>query len=141
MVKDSDLKSIHMTQTGLIESTIQDLGLGNDSNTKSTPSDSILYSDPHGAPHQDSWNYRSMIGKLNYLAQNTPPDISYAVHQCARFCTRPTTLHELAVKRIARYLLLTKDKGLILKPSKSFTLDMYVDADFAGMWHQEHSAL
>ncbi len=50
-------------------------------------------------------------------------------------------MHELAVKWIARYLLLTKDKGLLLRPTKSFTLDMYVDADFAGMWHQEHSAL
>jgi hypothetical protein len=139
--KDSTLKCIRMTQTGLIESIIQDLNLGQDSNTKPTPSDSILYSDPHGVPRQDSWNYRSVIGKLNYLAQNSRPDISYAVHQCARFCTRPTALHELAVKRIARYLLLTKDKGLILKPSKTFNLDMYVDADFAGMWHQEHTHL
>jgi hypothetical protein len=42
---------------------------------------------------------------LNFLAQNTRPDISFSVHQCARFCTTPTMLHELAVKRIARYLL------------------------------------
>lgn len=139
--KDSTLKTITMTQTGLIESIIQDLHLDASSNTKSTPSDSILYSDTNGVPRQESWNYRSVIGKLNYLAQNSRPDISYAVHQCARFCTRPTALHEFAVKRIARYLLLTKNKGLILKPSNNITLDMYVDADFAGMWHQEHSAL
>jgi hypothetical protein len=139
--KDPTNKLLTMTQTGLIESIIHDLNLANDSNTKNTPSDSILYPDHHGAPRQESWNYRSVIGKLNYLAQNTRPDISYAVHQCARFCTRPTALHELAVKRIARYLLLTKDRSLILKPTRALTLDMYVDAVFAGMWHQEHSAL
>ena len=139
--KDPTNKHLTMTQTGLIESIIHDLNLANDSNTKNTPSDSILYPDHHGAPCQESWNYRSVIGKLNYLAQNTRPDISYAVHQCARFCTRPTALHELAVKRIARYLLLTKDRSLILKPTRALTLDMYVDAVFAGMWHQEHSAL
>jgi transposase InsO family protein len=139
--KDNTTKTISMTQTGLIESIIQDLNLETSSNTKTTPSDSILHSDSNGEPRQESWHYRSVIGKLNYLAQNSRPDISYAVHQCARFCTRPTALHELAVKRIARYLLLTKDKGLILQPSKNITLDMYVDADFAGMWHQEHSAL
>ncbi len=138
---DSSNKSISMTQTGLIESIISDVGLSSDSNTKTTPSNSILYPDTNGIPRQESWNYRSVIGKLNFLAQNTRPDISFAVHQCTRFCQAPTALHEMAVKRIIRYLLFTKDKGLILHPSKSFNLDMYVDADFAGMWHQQHSAL
>jgi len=45
------------------------------------------------------------------------------------------------VKGIVCYLLYTKDKGLILHPMKSFALNIYVGADFAGMWHQEHSAL
>jgi hypothetical protein len=49
--------------------------------------------------------------------------------------------HELAVKQIGRYLLHTHDKGLILQPTKSLNLDMHIDADFAGMWHQQHSAL
>jgi hypothetical protein len=64
-----------------------------------------------------------------------------AVHQCARFCSTPKALHELAVKRIARYLLATKDYGLCLRPSQSFSLDMFVDADFAGRWHKEFSHL
>jgi hypothetical protein len=79
--------------------------------------------------------------KIELLAQNTRPDISFAVHQCARFCTKSTILHELAVKRIAQYLIYTRDKGLILQPTNDFQLDMYVDADFAGLWHQQHSAL
>lgn len=139
--KDHTSKTIHMTQPGLIESIINDVGIKDTSNTKFTPSDSILYADKSNTPREDNWNYRSIIGKLNFLAQNTRPDLSFAVHQCARFCTKPTKLHEIAIKRIVRYLLLTKDKGLILQPTKTFTLDMYVDADFAGMWHQEHSAL
>jgi hypothetical protein len=64
-----------------------------------------------------------------------------AVHQCAKYCANPQAIHELAVKRIVRYLLATKDKGLILKPTQSLTLDMYVDADFAGMWHKEYAEL
>jgi hypothetical protein len=35
---------------------------------------------------------------LNYIAQNTHPDISFAVHQCARYSSNPTTVHELTVK-------------------------------------------
>jgi hypothetical protein len=92
-------------------------------------------------PHQHSWNYRSVIGKLNYIAQNTQPDISFAVHQCARYSANPTALHKLAVKPIGRYLLATRDKGLILQPTHNFKLDMFVDADFAGIWHREYSEL
>ena len=64
-----------------------------------------------------------------------------AVHQCACFCSNPTALHELAVKRIVRYLLATRDKDLLLHPTKSFALGMYIDADFAGHWHKEFSHL
>jgi len=141
IVQDPTTKSISMTQSGLIESVINDVGLTSSSNGKTTPADSILYPDPDGAPRQDPWHYRSIIGKLNFIAQNTRPDISFAVHQCARFSLNPTLLHELAIKRIIRYLIYTRDKGLILQPTKDLHLDMYVDADFVGMWHRHHSAL
>lgn len=39
-----------MTQTCLIESIINDLGLSDNSNTKATPEDSILYADPDNTP-------------------------------------------------------------------------------------------
>jgi hypothetical protein len=61
-------------------------------------------------------------------------------HHCAHFCTKPSAIQELAVKHIAHYLLATKDHGLILQPNKDFTLDMYMDMDFGGMYHREHSA-
>jgi hypothetical protein len=69
--KDPVTKYIHMTQTGLIESVLQDLNLLNDSKMKDTPSLGILYPDRDGVPCQHSWNYHSVIGKLNYIAQNT----------------------------------------------------------------------
>jgi len=138
---DDTTKTITMLQTGLIESIISDIGFSSTHNTKTTPVDSVLHSDPTKTPRQELWNYRSVLGKLNFLAQNTRPDLSFAVHQCARFCTNPTALHELALKRIIRYLVLTSNRGLILHPSKDFRLDMYVDADFAGLWHQQHSAM
>ena len=78
-----------------------------------------------------------MIGCLNYLANNTRPDIQFAVHQCARYTHAPKRTHTLVVKRIICYLLGTRTKGLILSPSKDVTLDMYADADFAGMWNSK----
>jgi hypothetical protein len=82
------------------------------------------------------FDYRSVIGKLNYLEKSTRPELAYAVHQCARFCSAPKRSHGEAVKRIGRYLLGTKDKGLILKPTKE-SFDCWVDASHAGEWNRE----
>lgn len=43
--------------------------------------------------------------------------------------------------RIIWYLLSTKDKGLILKPTPDLSFDMFVNADFAGWWHKEYAKL
>jgi hypothetical protein len=101
-----------------------------------TPATAILHADTEGLARQESWNYPSVIGKLNYLAQNLRPDISFAVHQCARFSKEPKALHEKAVKRITYYLQCTRDKPLIEKPNKHLSLDAYCNSDFDGVWHQ-----
>jgi hypothetical protein len=61
------------------------------------------------------FEYRHVIGKLLYLEKSTRPDISCAVHQCARHPTNPKIQHTAAVKRIGRYLFGKKNKGLIMK--------------------------
>ena len=62
------------------------------------------------------------------------PDITMLVQQCARFCQNPCQQHEEAVKRICRYLLQKKNRGLILKPDPTRGLECHVDADWAGSW-------
>ena len=69
-----------------------------------------------------------------YLAFNTRPDIQFAIHRCARFTHNPKESHGEAIKRICRYLAGTKDKGTTFSPTKTLSLDCYVDADFAGLW-------
>ena len=49
-------------------------------NSKPTPSTHILYEDKNSEECKDGWNYRSLIGILNYLANTTRPDISMAIH-------------------------------------------------------------
>jgi hypothetical protein len=99
----------------------------------------VLHKDTNGEPFDESFHYRSVIGKLNYLEKNTRPDISFAVHQCARFCSEPKKSHATAVKYIGRYLASTKDKGIQIKPnSKGF--ECYVDASHAGDWKQSTAA-
>jgi hypothetical protein len=64
------------------------------------------------------------------LEKSTRPDISCAVHQCARHCANPK------IKRIGRYLLGTKDKGLIMKPNHE-GMECWVDASHASEWNNK----
>ena len=68
-------------------------------------------------------SYDSVIGMMFYLQSNTRPDISFAVHQCARFTHNTKASHETAVKRICRYLRGTKDNDLVFNPSKKLVVD------------------
>ena len=48
-----------------------------------------------------------------------------------------TIIYERAITRLGRYLIETKDYGLIYKMNKEKCLECYVDADFAGGWGYE----
>ena len=55
-----------------------------------------------GELRRESWNYGSVIRMLNYLVHCSHPDLSFAVHQCARFCNDPKKYHDQLAKRILR---------------------------------------
>ena len=76
---------------------------------------------------------------LLYLSGHSRPDIHFAVSQCARWSHDPKRSHEKALERIGLYLKGTREKGLILQPeaTENLSIDMYCDANFAGMWGYE----
>jgi hypothetical protein len=85
----------------------------------------------------ESWSYPSIVGMLLYLSINTRPDIAFAVSQVARFNANPKQSHATAIKTIVRYLRNTRHLGTVMKPTGTFSLDLYVDADFAGLHRRE----
>ncbi|CAH9074982.1 unnamed protein product [Cuscuta epithymum] len=64
-----------------------------------------------GGVHVDPTEYRSLIGNLRYLT-HTRPDISYAVGIISRYMEKPTTVHQVAAKRILRYVKGTINYGI-----------------------------
>jgi Reverse transcriptase (RNA-dependent DNA polymerase) len=135
---------VTLTQPGLIQTILQDLNLtGTSEKVKpcATPSTTVLHPDKDGPPREESWNYRSVLGKFGFLALNTHPEISFSVHQCAQFCNSPTLLHEKAMKCISRYLASSPCKGITFFPQPTGALDAYCDADFAGRWNEAYTEL
>ena len=78
----------------------------------------------------DTELYQSAVGSLLYLSTKTRPDIAYAVGNVARFSSKPSKVHWIAVKRIMRYLNGTLDYGLMYRCTGDIA--GYSDADWAG---------
>ena len=134
--------TVTLTQPHLVDQILKDLNMMNDNvKPKSTPAASsvILRKFESSEDFDESFHYRSVIGKLNYLEKCTRPDIAYASHQCARFTEHPKVEHAKAVRWLARYLKGTRNKGIILRPDETKHLHMYVDADFSGNWSSAES--
>jgi len=141
---------IEWTQPTLIQSILKDLKLDGESikgkqnkpNIKPIPANSsVALTDHKDSPDHDTkeFDYRHVIGKLLYLEKSTRPDISCAVHQCARHSANPKKQHTAAVKRIGRYLLGTMDKGLIMKPNQE-GMECWVDAAHATEWNNKSAS-
>ena len=101
----------------------------------------ILQRDLDGAAFDEYWDYRSVIGKLNFLEKSTRPDTAYAVHQqCAQFAANHRKSHAHAIQHICHYLSGTRDKGIILDP-KEEDFSVFVDSDFCGTWDRATAGL
>ena len=74
---------------------------------------------------------------MNYLEKATRPDISFAIHQCARYVADPKKSHAQAVPWLGRYLLHPRRKGIRFKADITRGLEVFADASFAGNWDKQ----
>jgi hypothetical protein len=113
-----------------------------DSKVKAVPAkvSKILHAHLGKPPFFLNFGYISIIGKLNYLAQTTRPDIVYATHQLAKYSSDPREPHGKAVLSLICYLKKTCDLGTCFKPDQDKGFECYCDADFSSN-RNKHLAL
>ena len=138
MKKNAD-GTIELLQTGLIDRILMAMGLENAKAIGTPATKEPLIKDEFGETCSETWSYASVVGMMMYLASNSRPDIAFAVHAAARHTHHPKRIHEVAVKRIARYLKGTRDRGMLIRPTTNCQLDLFVDADFAGLWNVQEA--
>ena len=70
--------------------------------------------EPNPVPNEPnrSNSYAKLLGELQYVANATRPDISYAVNKLAAYTANPSLLHYGILKRILRYLAGTRQLGI-----------------------------
>jgi hypothetical protein len=136
IVRDSKgvIQMIKLTNDKLITDLLSDFGMSQ-AKPKATPMDgawkSVTKTD--GNPLPAGNRYREVLGKLLYLANTVRPDISYPSGVLSRFASSPTHLHMQMAMGVLRYLVGTKDLGLVwVKGGNSSTVVGFCDSDFAG---------
>ena len=130
--------TIIMSQPQLIDQIIHYVKMKPNSPLPSSPAltTKVLQREEKGPPFEGKFHYRPVICKLNYLDKGTRLDITYATHQCARFYDDLKEVHVQAVEYIVRYLKSKRNKGIVSKPNKEKSLEVYTDVDFAGNWYK-----
>ena len=72
-----------------------------------------------------------------YLSSNAHPEIQFSLHQFTSISHVPQSSHEEAIKNICRYLQGVKGNELTFQTNNILELDLYVDAEFSGLWNYE----
>ena len=89
-------------------------------NPVATPLDNtIIVPNPDESDGDRSNPFTKLLGELQYLADATRPDISYAVNRLGLYMANPSLTHYRLLKRILRYLAGTRNYGITYRRSQT----------------------
>ena len=88
---------------------------------------------PNPSDDNQSNSFAQLLGKLQYIANTTQPDISFAINRLASYTANSSTQHYGMLKRILRYLVGMHLYGIIYRKSYRLTLPLigYTDTAFS----------
>ncbi|KAG7337993.1 gag-polypeptide of LTR copia-type [Nitzschia inconspicua] len=87
--------------------------------------------DPLLSP-EDQKDYRSAVGMLSYLVKHSRPDLSNSVRELSKVMDGATDEHVAILHRVIKFVIDTKNRGVLIKPDKNQGVIAYCDNDFAG---------
>lgn len=131
-ISNPDKHTLKLSQGQYARKLIERHGL-KDCKTVRKPLEKLLEPSGTKCSSQQSTEFNPIIGGLQYLANNTRPDIAHAVNHLARFLVSPSSDHIQAARRILRYIAKDPDQGIVFKSGADKPiLEAYTDSDFAG---------
>src|SRR5258708_34858117 len=125
--------AITISQKRSVESILMRQGL-EEANPVSTPVDLKvkIKPNPKGNEGNKRGTYAQLLGELQFIANTTCPDITYAINKLASYTTNPDLKHQIALKCILCYLAGTKNYGITYKylPNSILTFQGFTDMAF-----------
>jgi hypothetical protein len=121
-------RSITISQECYIDAILEKEGM-QCTNPVAMPMDpnDLLEPNPDGNEGDRSNSYGCALSELQFLANATRPDISYAVNRLAAYTANPSLQHTGALKRILCYLKGTKSYGITYSgtPHKNRNMNLF----------------
>jgi Reverse transcriptase (RNA-dependent DNA polymerase) len=114
--------SIMLSQERYIENVLQKEGMAK-ANPAAMPMDphlKLALNPDESKPNQRN-SFVKLLGSLQFIANSTRPDITYAVNRLAAYTTNLGLEHHRAIKQILRYLIGTKTLGITYMKSQDVT--------------------
>ncbi len=118
VTRDRANRTLFIDQTAFIDRMLEDLGMNKcksakiliDSETKMVQNRYI--GEDYEAIKQEIQGYQSFVGTLLWMTCMTRPDVSFALEKCNGYSSNLTSSHDVALKRLVRYLKESKELGL-----------------------------
>jgi hypothetical protein len=123
---------IHVHQKQYIDQILTKYGFENITPTHTPTNSKLIKQESYTADPNFRHEYQSKVGSLNFAANQTRPDISFATGYVARYASNPNQSHMDAVNRIFAYLSVDPSRGIQYSGKHGFDLKGFVDSDFAG---------
>jgi hypothetical protein len=96
----------------------------------STPMEQNITLTKLSTPEIDPKLFQSAVGSFMYAMIGSRPDLAFAVGALSQHCANPGNKHEIATKRVLRYLQGTASLGITYKRQGDTRVRGYVDADW-----------
>ena len=114
ILRDRDNGTISLKQSGFIKEILTCYGMDN-CNPCATPMETGLRLEKLTVTPNEclKFPYREAIGKLQYVALGTRPDIAFAINYLSRFMSAWNETHWKSVLRVLRYLKGKQDFGIV----------------------------
>ena len=145
--RDRAARTIHLDQQVYIERLLADYGATNvkpantpqstelefEANSSEDNESQSNSTEANASSQGDRSSFATIVGSLQYAAQSTRPDISFAVNTLARGLVSPTQAHRDGAWRVLRYLAGTSSLGITFGGSlTNRPLLAWSDANWAG---------
>ena len=91
--------------------------------------------DAAAPPFDEQFNYRKVVGNINFLEKSIRPYIAYPMYQCTRFSQDPRASHGNTIIHLVKYLKSTKRQGITLDPEGNKIFELYTKENFCGNWN------
>jgi hypothetical protein len=137
ITRDKDAGTISLSQRTFFERMLEEFGMA-DCNPKSTPLPVGIVLSAKDCPTTDEDRrymvdkpYREVLGKMNWAAGGTRPDIAYATGTLSRYQSNPGPAHWRAMLHLMAYVKGTLDYSITYHRGTPITPVTYADASYA----------